>query len=99
MDKWKCAMERKYFKYILLAGMVLLCLLLFYSCGSEGKKEKKPESPVKQVESDTAAKDQYLVYVSGAVAAPGVYELPEGCLLYTSPSPRDRQKSRMPSSA
>ena len=27
------------------------------------------------------------------------YELPEGCLLYTSPSPRDRQKSRMPSSA
>ena len=25
--------------------------------------------------------------------------LSEGCLLYTSPSPRDRQKSRMPSSA
>ena len=24
---------------------------------------------------------------------------PEPCLLYTSPSPRDRQKSRMPSSA
>ena len=24
---------------------------------------------------------------------------PIGCLLYTSPSPRDRQKSRMPSSA
>ena len=26
-------------------------------------------------------------------------ELVEACLLYTSPSPRDRQKSRMPSSA
>ena len=26
-------------------------------------------------------------------------ELPDPCLLYTSPSPRDRQKSRMPSSA
>ena len=25
--------------------------------------------------------------------------MPKGCLLYTSPSPRDRQKSRMPSSA
>ena len=25
--------------------------------------------------------------------------IPECCLLYTSPSPRDRQKSRMPSSA
>ena len=27
------------------------------------------------------------------------FELPRACLLYTSPSPRDRQKSRMPSSA
>ena len=26
-------------------------------------------------------------------------DTPSGCLLYTSPSPRDRQKSRMPSSA
>ena len=26
-------------------------------------------------------------------------EVHDGCLLYTSPSPRDRQKSRMPSSA
>ena len=26
-------------------------------------------------------------------------DIPLGCLLYTSPSPRDRQKSRMPSSA
>ena len=25
--------------------------------------------------------------------------IPDSCLLYTSPSPRDRQKSRMPSSA
>ena len=28
-----------------------------------------------------------------------ILELYEDCLLYTSPSPRDRQKSRMPSSA
>ena len=27
------------------------------------------------------------------------FHLPYSCLLYTSPSPRDRQKSRMPSSA
>ena len=27
------------------------------------------------------------------------YAYPVDCLLYTSPSPRDRQKSRMPSSA
>ena len=29
----------------------------------------------------------------------GVSEFVYSCLLYTSPSPRDRQKSRMPSSA
>ena len=28
-----------------------------------------------------------------------LYAQPIACLLYTSPSPRDRQKSRMPSSA
>ena len=28
-----------------------------------------------------------------------VIEMSKDCLLYTSPSPRDRQKSRMPSSA
>ena len=33
-------------------------------------------------------------------AGPGEVRLRiEACLLYTSPSPRDRQKSRMPSSA
>ena len=30
---------------------------------------------------------------------PYIYEKGDACLLYTSPSPRDRQKSRMPSSA
>ena len=29
----------------------------------------------------------------------GDVESPQGCLLYTSPSPRDKRQSRMPSSA
>ena len=33
------------------------------------------------------------------IAEEGVFVLRGDCLLYTSPSPRDRQKSRMPSSA
>ena len=33
-------------------------------------------------------------WITGTEATPAEY-----CLLYTSPSPRDRQKSRMPSSA
>ena len=35
--------------------------------------------------------------VSGAEVE--LRRVPETCLLYTSPSPRDRQRSRMPSSA
>ena len=35
----------------------------------------------------------------GAVEKGAKDQLANGCLLYTSPSPRDRQKSRMPSSA
>ena len=45
--------------------------------------------------------------VTGVVAWENCLEIPEGiidlmnkdCLLYTSPSPRDRTRSRMPSSA
>ena len=29
----------------------------------------------------------------------GVFDIAYGCLLYTSPSPRDKRQSRMPSSA
>ena len=34
-----------------------------------------------------------------AIALPNFLGVSDDCLLYTSPSPRDRQKSRMPSSA
>ena len=36
---------------------------------------------------------------AGFVLSTGEIHALMGCLLYTSPSPRDRQKSRMPSSA
>ena len=39
-------------------------------------------------------------HAAAAIAASGIAVYAwKGCLLYTSPSPRDRQKSRMPSSA
>ena len=37
--------------------------------------------------------------ISGVTDTDGSFRYRDGCLLYTSPSPRDRQKSRMPSSA
>ena len=50
----------------------------------------------KKVEAPAAAKKgETIAAKSKAVSA----EKLMGCLLYTSPSPRDRQKSRMPSSA
>ena len=59
------------------------------------------------VESVKAASDIYspiagtVVEVNTALEEEpsNLNEDPYGCLLYTSPSPRDRQKSRMPSSA
>ena len=38
--------------------------------------------------------DHFMPFISDTDTHPS-----SGCLLYTSPSPRDRQKSRMPSSA
>ena len=37
--------------------------------------------------------------VANNIRAAHGFDKADGCLLYTSPSPRDRQKSRMPSSA
>ena len=41
----------------------------------------------------------YLLLNASFVAAAQILVYVGACLLYTSPSPRDRQKSRMPSSA
>ena len=37
--------------------------------------------------------------IEGLECYKSVRDLPEPCLLYTSPSPRDKRQSRMPSSA
>ena len=39
------------------------------------------------------------IFLPERLAHPVAAAVAVGCLLYTSPSPRDRQKSRMPSSA
>ena len=44
---------------------------------------------------------KYLIHYGNISSFENAYmeEINNSCLLYTSPSPRDRQKSRMPSSA
>ena len=56
-----------------------------------------------QVSEVTASQLETLMEIKDVpildVRKPGEYDNIHVCLLYTSPSPRDRQKSRMPSSA
>ena len=54
--------------------------------------------------STRAIGEEYHIEVGGAIWRPGLFGLIASeqfgiCLLYTSPSPRDRTRSRMPSSA
>ena len=66
-------------------------------------KKAKPETIAcdaikKEADKESFVRDLFLD--SGRKATPGAIKALVGaCLLYTSPSPRDRQKSRMPSSA
>ena len=72
-----------------------------------GEAKKVNESVTKKVEygrvydvkitSDTIRTENSTSTIGGSY--PLVYTKLKDCLLYTSPSPRDRQKSRMPSSA
>ena len=73
-----------------------------YSNALEEKKihpMDQPEFDVQEVPTSTEA-DATLKFVATVERRPE-FKLNKfkGCLLYTSPSPRDRQKSRMPSSA
>ena len=65
----------------------------------------KAKLPLSLIDDDKIS-DAKLILVSAISPTPAgegkttmSIGLTQGCLLYTSPSPRDRQKSRMPSSA
>ena len=59
----------------------------------EWKQKKKEILSLVDFNNKDAASDEELNYTDH-----NLYGI-KSCLLYTSPSPRDRQKSRMPSSA
>ena len=66
--------------------------------------EQLKKAAEKSLESNQLQSAKVLPFSSPRRLALLISELPEKqedriCLLYTSPSPRDRQKSRMPSSA
>ena len=68
------------------------------------KQEEMKNDPVMQIiETDSKVKeilaDPKIQKILEHLRFTGALDLYDVCLLYTSPSPRDRQKSRMPSSA
>ena len=59
----------------------------------------EPECPVDAIISDTDDKDEKWLEVNQKFSEIWPNITMKNCLLYTSPSPRDRTRSRMPSSA
>ena len=64
--------------------------------GQQGSRASL-NTPVLVLDADVL--DRNIARMAALAAQAGVALRPHACLLYTSPSPRDRQKSRMPSSA
>src|SRR5674476_1684335 len=73
------------------------------ACGRDGKRIEllQPYDVRPALAADTQLIRTLVHERFGPVPLPKIILLNKtgGCLLYTSPSPRDRQKSRMPSSA
>ena len=61
---------------------------------------ENPDGTINVPETGPGTNDTGSIGFQDVLQAPDNYQgIPNVCLLYTSPSPRDRQKSRMPSSA
>ena len=84
--------------------IAIFCLMVItYGCAT-GKVAIKPTPGTEVVEAEGQApiiKEDLVGAKNTALseAQRAALGMVVGCLLYTSPSPRDRQKSRMPSSA
>ena len=73
-----------------LSTLIVPVLLTFTACFALGKRVDVYSALTKGAEEGLTV----LLHI-----LPSLIALLSACLLYTSPSPRDRQKSRMPSSA
>ena len=94
-----------------LSRCATLCLLstTFISCyyagiAAQDRPERSAAGPPTATDVVVRTEPWHLVHIPDPVARRATIAALETtstrlCLLYTSPSPRDRQKSRMPSSA
>ena len=87
----------------------LVFIILFISLSCSDKKQKNEHPNIVYILADDLGYGELGVFGQKIIETPNIDQLAKegmiltnhysGCLLYTSPSPRDRQKSRMPSSA
>ena len=90
-----------------LSKMILLLIFNLFSEQSEGIEFPKQDHEIDEyVEGSSkpinfsALRDQHIEFTKNFfIKLKEDLDRRNSCLLYTSPSPRDRQKSRMPSSA
>ena len=76
-----------------MAALCVYCYRLGLRDGMHVQEGIAPEPAKMPVKATVKRTDKYDTILANIDAYDGT------CLLYTSPSPRDRQKSRMPSSA
>ena len=100
-------MKRGYLQILLAAALFLLALgLTLYPVVSNwyiGRHQSRIQTEYREVLEQTDSAEIESIRESAAAynktITPGAAEEAYSCLLYTSPSPRDRSLSRMPSSA
>ena len=80
-----------------LGGMLLLAAWFGWSSYAQWREDAIAQT-LEQAR-DRAVQDVRQAMTSQAGQLDAVLKQPQVCLLYTSPSPRDRTRSRMPSSA
>ena len=77
-------------------ALFLTCVLAAGMLAGCGNKDSKDNNQVENSQGTESAKDDQAAADEVAKLIDAIYV---HCLLYTSPSPRDRTRSRMPSSA
>ena len=78
---------------VLMAAALGASTTLLQACGGS---DDEPQRNIVELAQNTP---ELSILVEAVVAAGLAPTLSTGCLLYTSPSPRDQRGSRMPSSA
>src|SRR5674476_601806 len=98
--EFRAALSISYIQVVLveslLGGMIIGCCVSYFLLRFFDKIPTKNPILKSEILSFVALG---IVFILLGVAASRTSDALDACLLYTSPSPRDRQKSRMPSSA